>query len=102
MVEWSAHDKPQQPVATEPTRGASPPLVSTGSAHDMSTIEGADQPLEPSSAVETIAVSASPQRVGRLRRLWTRAWRWAFPAPRLKLSADDLHARLELKSIGII
>lgn len=102
MVERSAHDKPQQPVATEPTRGASPPLVSTGSAHDMSTTEGADQPLEPSSAVETIAVSAPPQRVGRLRRLWTRAWRWASPTPRLKLSADDLHARLELKSIGII
>lgn len=70
---------------TEPTQCASPALVQTGS-----TIENTDQPQVP------------PQRVGGLRRLWTRAWRWAFPAPRLKLSADDLHARLELKSIGII
>lgn len=98
MVERSTHDNPQ-PVATEPS---SPPLVSTGSAQDMPTTEGADQPLDPSSAVETIAVSAPPHRVGRLRRLWTRAWRRFFPTPRLKLSDDDLHARLQLKSIGLI
>jgi hypothetical protein len=78
-----AHDQPPQLV---PTEAADPPPVSTNDVDVESNAGAGPQPPEQ----------------GSRRSIWRSIWRWAFPGRRSRLSSEELHERLELKSIGVI
>jgi hypothetical protein len=117
----SVQDPPSQLATAEPVQVASSQPVDTESRQNASPQPAPANPVEPTTPTESIQAvlecapaegpklpaepspaATPPPPDGRFRRLSMRACRWAVSKPRLKLSADDLHDRLELKSIGII